>query len=216
MNILFVDDHTMFRDGLASFIKEDDRCNTLFTAPDTDTALSILETEQVDLVITDLNFPGGSGLDILDYMKEKCPETPGIVLSMLDDLEMIQAALLRGVRGYITKSSGFSSLSHAIEAVAAGGYHFDQQALAKITTFMIDRSVVETASSPKGINLKLLSARQKEIFLLLAEGFKMEEIADELYISIKTVENHRSQIYRKLGVKDRLELHKLAEEMKLI
>lgn len=216
MNILFVDDHTIFRDGVAGLIESDDRCDTLFTAPDIQTAKTIMEKENVELVVTDLNFPGDSGLTLLDYLRVEKPEIPVIVLSMIDDLETIQGTLRRGARGYITKSSGFISLARAIEAVSDGGYHFDQYILAKMTAFMTERSTVVPSLSGSEKKLKLLSNRQEEIFLLLAKGYKLEEIAEEFYISTKTVENHRSQIYKKLGVKDRLELHKLAEEMELL
>ncbi|MCF7939631.1 MAG: response regulator transcription factor [Spirochaetales bacterium] len=216
MNILFVDDHTIFREGVASFIEADKQYNILFTAADIDTARTILENEQVDLLITDINFPGESGLELLDYLQEEKPEVSAIVLSMLDELETIQNALRRGARGYVTKSSDFDTLARAIKEVSSGGYHFDQQVLAKLVKCVTSWSPMDGNPDSDQSVLGLLSERQREIFLLLAEGNKTDEISEELYISPKTVENHRSQIYKKLGVKDRMELHKFAEELNLL
>lgn len=216
MNILFVDDHTIFREGIASFIEADKGCDTLFTAADIETGRSILEAEEVGLVITDISFPVGCGLELLDYLRGEKPEIPAIVLSMLDDLVTVKNALRRGARGYITKSSGFETLARAIELVSAGGYHFDQQVLAKLVTCLTSPRPMDANPGSDRSPLELLSQRQREICLLLARGSRTEEIAEKLYISLKTVENHRSQIYRKLGVKDRLELHRFAEEMNLL
>jgi DNA-binding NarL/FixJ family response regulator len=195
VNILLVDDHTILREGVASFIESDEICDVLFSAPDIGAARTIIEEEKVDLVITDLNFPEESGLMLLDYLKSKRPEVPAIVLSMQDDHETIQDTLTRGARGYITKSSGFTSLSRAIKEVSAGGYHFDQRILSKLVACMISSSPSDISSSSDKL-LELLSNREKEVFLLLAKNIKLEKISEQLFISTKTVENHRSQIYK--------------------
>jgi two-component system nitrate/nitrite response regulator NarL len=96
VNILLVDDHTILREGVASFIESDELCDVLFSTPDIGAARTIIEEEKVDLVITDLNFPQESGLMLLDYLKAKKPEVPAIVLSMQDDHETIQDTLKRG------------------------------------------------------------------------------------------------------------------------
>ncbi|AHC14492.1 response regulator [Salinispira pacifica] len=216
MNILFVDDHTIFREGVASFFTEDKKCKSLFTAANIDDALAILRNEPVDLLITDLNFPERSGFELLENLQGEAIEIPVIVLSMLDDMETVKKVLSLGARGYITKSSGFESLSRAIKEVSTGGYHFDQQILSLLVKCAVKQVKKADCNGFDETALLDLSERQREVFLLLAKGIKIEEIAEKLYISLKTVENHRTQIYKKLGVSDRLELHRLAEECQLI
>lgn len=205
MNILFLDDHKIFRDGLVSLIKDEEFCRKIISCSTVDDAIKILENNKLDILIMDINLENESGFKLLDYLKNNKINLKIICLSMHEELEYLQEALALGVMSYVTKSAGYSELKHAILNVIEDNIYFDQKILKTLVNSLLFQ-VKKTS------HMKVLTTREEEIFILLSKENTVEDISEKLFISSKTVENHRTSIYRKLGIKDRLSLIKIANE----
>lgn len=216
MNILFVDDHTIFREGVISYLKSDRPDYTVLEAAEIATARRLLTTREPDLLITDLSFPDNDGFALVTEAAERVPAVPVVVLSMRDTTHDIQYAFSCGARAYVTKSSGFQALTRAIQAVLSGNYYVDDVALQRVITALVSVETQLRGCRENQDAIDQLSEREREVFVQLANGCSVEEVAGILFISPKTVENHRTRIYRKLKVGDRLELHRFARENGLL
>jgi DNA-binding NarL/FixJ family response regulator len=214
MKALFVDDHAMLRQSVAAQLRASIADSRIDEAGSLAEARSRIELEPYDLLVTDLCLGDGDGLELMADADPRDARVPCLVLSMHADIEHIERALRAGARGYVTKSSDAALLAEAVRVVAAGGFYFDQIALGAIASRL---SAPRYAGEKEDFEAYgTLTEREQELFLLLAQGLQVVEVARKLSISPKTVENHRTSIYAKLGLEDRLALYHYARELGLV
>lgn len=228
MDILIVDDHQMFRESLIEFLRQEEFCTSVRGAASVQDAREAIIARPPEVLVTDLSFPEGSGQDLLQWIQETHPDIPRMCLTMHAELEVLKSVLRLGVRGYVTKNSGYNELVRAIQVMGGNGVFLDQVILEKVmdefsrpahTPYTGTResdATAETGARRSSLDLTSLTEREREVFNLLLDDHKLQDIAEILYVSAKTVENHRSSIYRKLGVKDRFSLHRRAREERLV
>lgn len=213
MKILLVDDHQIFRESLIRFLTNESFCEETFEAEDVEHAQRIISTTKPDLLITDLSLPNRTGVSLIDWCRTNAPNLRIICLTMHAEIPVLRDALAAGAHGFVTKSSGYDELITGLQAVGKGNYFLDQVMLTKAIRRMIgDPTPIENDENPLGV----LTEREREVFYRLIEDDSPGEIASLLFISTKTVENHRSSIYRKLGIHDRYGLYTFARENGLL
>ena len=214
LKILFLDDHAGLRNGIGFLISERNPALSFSYAGSADEAADVLkQNPDIALCILDLNLAGSDGLSALSLLRSVKKELPAIVYTMFSDGAHIEAALAAGVQGYVTKDADDAELENAILTVA-GGNNFYNRASSKIMQSLIaGDGEGKDKMEPSYIEYRLLSKSEKKIFLLLAEKKEPEEIAALLGKSVKTVLNQRTIIYRKLGLRDRLDLIDFAKKI---
>jgi two-component system response regulator NreC len=158
------------------------------------------------ILVLDLNMPGGSSLEAIPKIAETCPDTAVVVLTMQDDPAFAREALRAGARGYVLKHSAGTELVQAIRAAAAGGTWLNPDLGARMAA---------TPEGPVGV-LAELSERELEVLRLIALGHTNAEIAEQLFLSVRTVETHRAHLQQKLGASTRAELVRYALENDLL
>jgi len=191
--IFLVDDHPVMRDALKAFLALEDDMEVCGEADDPQTARSLIAAVKPDLVIVDLSFAEGSGLDLLKSLKSSSPETNLLVLSVHDENLYAERAIRAGARGYIMKTEASGSVIAAIRQVMAGKLHVS----ANVAELFTERFVVGRVPAD-GSPVEQLSDRELQIFSLLGQGYDSQKIARELHLSVKTVHAHRARIKTKL------------------
>jgi len=191
IDILVVDDHPLFRDGLAALLATIEDTEVVGLAGDGAAALELARLLTPDVVVIDLNMPGLPGLEAIRRLVRLEPSPAVLVLTMVEDPDAVTAALQVGARGYLLKGAAQEEVVAAIRTVAAGGAVVGAGAAQRF----LSRS--GRASNPD------LTEREAEVLALLAQGRSNGEIARELDISVKTVQNHVSHVLSKLQVRDR-------------
>jgi DNA-binding NarL/FixJ family response regulator len=186
---LVVDDHPLFRAALAAVVAGVDGVDQVDEAPDGERALELAARETPDVVLLDLGLPGASGLDVLRSLRALDRPPAVLVVTMSSEAATVRAAMSAGARGYVLKGAAADELAAAIRAVLVGG--------------VVLGGGVESALSAPTPGVDNLTAREREVLDLLAEGLGNKQIARRLGISLKTVQNHVSHLVDKLQVADR-------------
>lgn len=200
--ILLVDDHPLLREGLCRLISAESGLNVVGMAGTVQEALSLVESEKPDLIITDLTLPGRNGLELIKDLAASHPDIPIIVLSMHDELIYAERVLRAGGRGYVMKDSPPDRLIEAIHVVLGGGVFASQTVT---NHFLKALSSGKTPSKPT-FSLECLTDREIEVFELIGHAKSNHEIACRLGISPRTLDAHRAHIREKLGLADSNEL----------
>ena len=198
VRVLIVDDHAVVRAGLRLLIDAQDG---LETAGEASTARqAILEARSVkpDVILMDVVMPGDSGIDAVQTLLHEHPEAQVLVLSMQDDPQYVRKAFEAGARGYVLKEAADTEVVTAIREVANGGQYVHPELGARLVTAEAD-AVRRAKEDP-------LSDREREVLRLLALGHTNQEIAKELFISVRTAETHRAHIMQQLDLSSRAEL----------
>ncbi len=208
MKILICDDHKIVRDGLVQILKQMLGVSLIKQAGTGAEALAILEETVFDIVLLDITLPGISGLEVLKSIKERWPATNVLMLSMLTQEQYVIRALKFGASGYLSKDTASDELLMAVQKVSAGGKYISP-VLAENIALNFDR---ETSK----LSHELLSPREFEILIKLANGMGLSEIGQELFISNKTVSTYRSRIMEKMNFSKNTELAKYCIEHELI
>jgi DNA-binding NarL/FixJ family response regulator len=195
IGVLIVDDHPMFRRGVAAVIDGDPGMHVVAEAGDTDSAVEAAPA--ADVVLMDLALPGGGGVEALRRIRAADPEARVLMLTMSDDADAVFAALRAGARGYLVKDSDKDTIRAAVAAVARGEAVFGPRVADKVVAFFASATASTTAAFPS------LSGREREVLDLIARGLDNRAIARRLVLSEKTVRNNVSTILTKLQVADR-------------
>jgi len=214
IKLLIVDDHAMVRSGLSMLLHGNHGIEVVGEASEGDEAIVRAGELKPDVVLMDLSMPHGKdGMTATAELKQKQPETAILILTMHDDDEYLFRAISIGASGYILKNAPHHELVSAIQCVAAGDAYLFPTATKRLMGEYMNRVKDGTESGePYGS----LSEREKEILGWLAKGYTNKEIGESLFISVKTVETHRSHLMEKLGLKTRPELIKFAAKKGLL
>ena len=195
VRIALVDDHPVFRSGLAALLDSVPDFDIVAEAADGPEAVALLSTTDADVVLMDLNLPTLSGVAATAQLMQ-LPAAPAVlVITMVDDDDTVVAAMRAGARGYVLKGAAGEEIIAAVRTVAAGGAVFGAGVAAQILAAGAART--RTAAEPG------LTAREQDVLALLAEGATNAQIARRLELSLKTVQNYVSRILDKLQVSDR-------------
>jgi len=208
--IIVVDDHKMFLDGLLSIIANESDVEIVMTANSGKNVIKYLDNikgENIDLVVTDVNMPDVSGIDLNKYIKTNYPKIKTIVVSMLHDSKTIHTLTEDNVDGYVPKNAKKKELLLAIETILKGEKYFSdsiKQAYMQ-SMFTKDKEVITS-----------LTNREKEVLKLIAEENTTQEIADQLFLSKHTIEGYRKNLISKLEVRNLAGLTKYAIKLGLL
>ncbi len=213
-SILLIDDHNLFREGLKTIIRRDSQFTVVAEAKNADEGVRAALHVRPDIVLLDISLPGRSGIDVAREIRGKLPETLIIIVSMFSRPDLVMEAVEAGARGYVTKGSTPETLLQGIRSVAEGQFYLDGAASQELITALENKG----SKGRTVINNEYgqLSSREQEVLRMIAEGVPARDIAERLFISVKTVENHRTNILHKLGLKSTVDLVKYAARIGLI
>jgi len=203
--ILIVDDHPMMREGLAQLIDHETDLSAAFQANSAAQALEAIASQKPDLALIDISLPDKNGLELIKDLQTLYPDLPTLVVSMHDESLYAERVLRAGGRGYIMKQEGGKKLMEAIRHVLSGQIYVSEKISSKILETFSGRRA-DVVHSP----IEHLSDREFEVFQLIGQGQGTRQIAQTLHLSVKTVEVHRANIKRKLGLKGANELVRYA------
>ena len=201
--ILIVDDHPLVRTGFAQLIGDCPDLEVCGEAGDMAEALKQIDATSPDLAIIDLSLAGGSGLDLIERIRSRNKDILMLVASMHDETLYAERVLTAGARGYINKQEAQERIIHAIRQVLSGKVYLSQQMTDRLLSGMVD------ANGGKR-DIDSLSNRELQVFELIGEGVSSSQIAEQLNLSIKTIETHQAHIKKKLGLGSAHELNQRA------
>jgi two-component system response regulator NreC len=211
-NILIADDHAMVRDGLKNLVRQNDDYTVVGEAASGKEALTLFDSLKPDLIILDISMPDLNGMEVSKHILGRNPEANIIILSMYDGEDYISRCLELGVKGYVVKNESGTELDYAIKSVLQGRNYFSRQA-----QDVIFKKYSQTVGRKKQREeLIKLTKREIEIIKLIAEGLTSQQMADKLFISPRTVETHRANLMKKVGVRNAIELVKKVESLELL
>jgi len=191
---LIADDHALVRAGIRALVEKIEGVEVVAEAGKGSEAIELISKLQPDLVLLDITMPDGNGFDVLSHVRKNFPKTRVIVLTVHEASEYAIRALREGAAGFLPKSAASTELETAIDKVMSGdGY---------VSPETSQKTVLEIGKGSKKDMLDALSPRQREVLLLIAQGRTTKQIAQELQISVKTVESHRSQLMERLDIHD--------------
>ena len=206
IKVMIVDDHAMVRTGLATFLEISDGMSLVAEADNGLEAISLCEQTNPDVILMDLFMPEMDGVTATKEIRKQFPETQVIVITSFDEGSMVQDAIKAGAISYLLKNASMEELADAIRSAHAGKATMAQEAL---------QALVKQTSQPKTSHYGL-TAREKEILVLLVEGLNNPKISEKLHISIGTTRTHVSNIFNKLGVSNRAEAIAMALRNNLV
>lgn len=195
MRVLVVDDHPVFRDGLAGLLATLDDVSRVDTADSGEQALVLAAASAPDVVVMDLTMPGMSGVEATRRLVDAHPDIAVLALTMVDDDETVLAALRAGARGYVLKGATGAEIAGAMRTAAAGGAVFGAGIAARVLAL--------TTGRPRHAPADGLTDRERDVLALVADGASNAQIARSLGLTLKTVQNYVSRILDKLQVTDR-------------
>lgn len=206
ITVVLADDHPVVRSGLRMLLDAQDDLEVVAEAGDVDAARRSVLGYKPTVLVLDLNMPGGSSLEALPAMAESSPDTSVVVLTMQEDPAFAREALRAGASGYVLKQSAGTELVQAIRSAASGGTWLNPELGARMA------AAPATPAGPPGD----LTDRELDVLRLIALGHTNNEIASQLFLSVRTVETHRAHIQQKLGMSSRAELVRYALDHDLI
>ncbi|AXK71514.1 DNA-binding response regulator [Lysobacter sp. TY2-98] len=204
IRILIADDHTLVRESLVGLLQAEGDVQVVAQAADGIETVEKAIAVRPDVVVADLSMPRLGGIEVVRRLREALPQTRVLVLTMHQEDEYVLQAVRAGASGYLVKDSAASELLAAVRNLHAGRGHFGPQAARTLAQQL--QHPERTLDDPYG----RLTAREREVFHLIAEGHTTKEIARTLDISAKTAENHRSRVLDKVGVRNTAELVRYA------
>jgi DNA-binding NarL/FixJ family response regulator len=205
ITLFIVDDHQMLIDGIKALLQNEAEFDIVGEALRSDEALEKLKKQKVDIVITDINMPNMSGIELTKKLRLTHPDQKILALSMFGEKTTITDMMDAGVNGYILKNTGKQELITALHTISKGQSFYSKEVSEELkkTDELVDRRYI-------------LTTREREIVKHIAKGMSHTEIGEQLFISPRTVDTHRTNLMKKLEVNSIAELIKLAIQLKLI
>lgn len=211
--VFLVDDHAMVRSGVRAELG--DAVEVVGEAADVGEAVAGVRATRPDVVLLDVHLPGGGGRTVLETLRAELPDVRWLALSVSDAAEDVIAVIRAGARGYVTKTISGPDLRDAVARVAEGDVVFSPRLAGFVLDAFAGGPAAPAPEPDADPGLDLLSAREREVMQLLARGYTYREIGQRLFISVKTVESHASNVLRKLQLSNRNELTRWAVDRKL-
>lgn len=193
ITIGIADDHTLVINGIIQMLRSEPRYEILFSAQNGSALLAALTQHQPDVLLLDIELPDNDGISLCGQIKEQYPQVPVIALTNHDEIVYVRKMIRSGANGYLLKGTGKEQLIQAMEAVLAGEQFIDRQ---------IEQTILQQTISGRkaAVNVKLTN-RELEILSFIAHEYSNQEIADRLFLSVRTVESHRHSLNQKLNIK---------------
>jgi len=210
LKLLLVDDHQILLDGIKALLKDEEQFEIIGEATRCSVAIELLRKISPDIVITDIQMPEMSGIEFTAIIKKEYPHIKVLALSMSGEEGMIAEMVEAGISGYVLKNTGKEELREALLKISGGGVFFSEEVTASLTRGMRQRK--EMSEIEKAAHI---TPREREIIKLIAKEYSNKKISDALFISERTVETHRKNIFRKTNTKSVLGLVKWAQEHKI-
>ena len=197
IKIIIADDHPLFRRGLKHALEETPDIEVIGEASNGDSLLSMIKSDNLDMVLLDISMPGKSGLDLLKQLKSEYSKLPRLILSVYPEEQYAVRFIKAGASGYLTKESAAEKLAEAIRKIAAGGKY--------ASTAIIEKLAFDFSDSDKPLH-ETLSDREYQVFGMISIGKSLTEIGVDLSLSVKTISTHRTRILEKMKMKKNAEL----------
>lgn len=205
IKVLIVDDHPVLRQGLKLLINQERDLTVCGEAEDAEQALQAIKTLKPNLAIVDLSLKKASGIELIKEIKNLYPRLITLVLSIHDESFYAERALRAGAKGYIMKQEGTETIVKAVHQVLKGEIYLSEGMSKKLLQTAFAGERMGGASSPQQ-----LTDRELEVLRLVGKGFSTQEIADQIYLSVKTIETHHKNIREKLHLDSSLKLRQYA------
>jgi DNA-binding NarL/FixJ family response regulator len=207
MRILIADDHEIFLDSLSMLIATFPDVEVVGNCKNGVEVLDFLQNQKIDLLVTDYKMPQMSGIELTLQLRQKHPKIKVLMLSVSEEAEMIREAFQAGVWGYMMKKSGKAELQKAIGSIKNGQRYFSESVVFELMRLGLTDNIPQNEISQE---FNQLTEREIEIIKLICNELSSQEIAEKLFIAPKTVETHRHNILKKLGLKNTVGLTKYA------
>jgi DNA-binding NarL/FixJ family response regulator len=204
LRVLLADDHVTVRHGLKLLIDSQPDMKVISEASDGNAAIQQTLELKPDVIVMDISMPGMNGLVATRTLKQKQPDAAIVTLTRHGDDAYLQELLRAGVSGYVLKQSAPAELLHAIRAVARGGQYLDSALTGRVTARLIGKEGKRAQAGAA------VSERESDVLRMIASGYSNKEIAASLSLSVKTVETHKANAMRKLGLSGRIDIVKYA------
>jgi two-component system, NarL family, response regulator NreC len=206
IRVLIVDDHAIVRAGLRAVLQGEPGMELVGEATNGDEAIQISQAVYPDVIVLDLNMPGLSGIQVTRQIKQEQPEVRILILTVHEDEALLREAIRAGASGYIIKHAAENELISAIHSVMLNDIYIHPKMIRAILAEPEGQKPL--AASP----VEMLTPRETDVLLLIVQGYTNRQIAEELSLSVRTVEGHRSNLTEKLGLHSRVELVRYARE----
>lgn len=216
IKIILAEDHLVVRNGIKLLLDAERNLSVIFEGSQGEDVMGYLQTGEVpDMLITDMHMEGMDGLALIEQIHAAYPSIRILVLSMVDDLSLVLEAFHAGASGYLLKNTGLHELLFAVQHVASGMSYI----CAELSVKLLDISGQARLNGSKSVQtalLKICSERELEILALIADGFTNQQIAEQLFLSKRTIEGHRQHLLEKTGSKNTASLIKFAVKHGLV
>lgn len=210
VKILIADDHGLMRSGLRAMLEDEPSIEVVGEAANGQEVLHLASQLAPNLILLDIGLPDIDGIETTRRLKKISPYTQVLILTVYEDETMLQEAIRAGAAGYVIKRAAEDELLAAIQAVSRGDMYIHPA----ITRLLVKDLVLEDEQQKKA--LELLTPREQEVMHYIIRGYTNRQIAETLFISVRTVEGHRASLFGKLGLKNRVELVEFAEKNSLL
>lgn len=197
IEIIIADDHMMIREGLKQLLELDGTMKVIAEANDGEECLNLLNKKiHPDILLLDINMPKKNGIEVLEYIKQNKIPVKVLILTVHNEVEYLLKAVDIGIDGYLLKDSSYDELKEAIDVIISGNTYIQPSLLPALNESMEDYALDKE-------KIEWLTKRELDVLRLISKGCSNKKISDELTISERTVKNHISHIFRKIGVEDR-------------
>lgn len=213
MRVMIVDDHPLFREGLKAIVKGTEHFSVAAEAGNGQEAMDVATETRPDIILMDISLPDRSGIQVMRDLMRELPGTAFIVISMHSEPDYISEAFHAGASGFILKESAADQLMQGLETVVAGRRFVDSALSGKVVDLMMNKPA--HGNSVEGV-FAMLTKREQQVLQHVINGLHTKDIAQALYISPKTVENHRAKMMKKLGFSNSVDLLRFAARTGLI
>ncbi len=212
IRIFLADDHAVLRAGLKALLNGEPDMTVIGEAEDGESCVRQAVALRPDIVLLDINMPRCNGLEALAQLRSEAPDSRVLVLTMHDDASYLRQVLAAGGAGYVLKQAASEELLSAIRAVQDGGLYLHPRHTKVLLEGTLERERSQAAGQGEQDRLALLSERERQVLKLVALGYRNSEIADMLYLSVKTVETYKARLMEKLNLRSRAALVRFALE----